>query len=265
MKILILPDIHGRTFWKKPCENPKEFDLIIFLGDYLDPYESIDGITKEEAYNNFKEILEFINTNSNVIPLIGNHDWHYFVNLDVCRMDKAREHDIEKLFKNNISKFKLTYTVEFKDIKYLFSHAGITNNWLNDVANLAKYEVSEWKPLPGSDFDIDKDYLWIEALSKINETYDFSLLEKCLQQYDNSFYSCPISMISRERGGWYPYGSCIWADIREHLSNEKVKDFYQIFGHTYAKNSIIEENFAMLDSGNSSYILDENKNIIRYE
>ena len=51
MKILILPDIHGRTFWKKPCENPKEFDLIIFLGDYLDPYESIDGITKEEAYN----------------------------------------------------------------------------------------------------------------------------------------------------------------------------------------------------------------------
>ena len=25
-KILVLPDIHGRTFWKKPCENLSTYD-----------------------------------------------------------------------------------------------------------------------------------------------------------------------------------------------------------------------------------------------
>ena len=34
--ILIIPDIHGRTFWKECIKC--ECDEIIFLGDYLDPY-----------------------------------------------------------------------------------------------------------------------------------------------------------------------------------------------------------------------------------
>ena len=40
--ILIIPDIHGRTFWKE-CIKCREYDEIIFLGDYLDPY-SFEGI-----------------------------------------------------------------------------------------------------------------------------------------------------------------------------------------------------------------------------
>ena len=35
-KILIIPDLHGRTFWKEPCYNWE--GKIIFLGDYHDPY-----------------------------------------------------------------------------------------------------------------------------------------------------------------------------------------------------------------------------------
>lgn len=37
-KLLILPDIHGRVFWKEPCQNIEDYDKVIFLGDYLDPY-----------------------------------------------------------------------------------------------------------------------------------------------------------------------------------------------------------------------------------
>ena len=36
-KILIVPDIHGETFWKEPVQKyMDQIDRIIFLGDYLD-------------------------------------------------------------------------------------------------------------------------------------------------------------------------------------------------------------------------------------
>ena len=52
--ILIIPDIHGRDFWKKAVDS-KGYDKIIFLGDYTDPYD-FEGITEETAVENFKYI-----------------------------------------------------------------------------------------------------------------------------------------------------------------------------------------------------------------
>ena len=38
-RILVIPDVHGRTFWKEPvCKLIESVDKVIFLGDYLDPY-----------------------------------------------------------------------------------------------------------------------------------------------------------------------------------------------------------------------------------
>ena len=39
MKILVLPDIHGRKFWEEPCKHIEDYDKIVFLGDYMDPYD----------------------------------------------------------------------------------------------------------------------------------------------------------------------------------------------------------------------------------
>ena len=39
MKILVIPDVHGRKFWRKAiADNVNQVEKIIFLGDYLDPY-----------------------------------------------------------------------------------------------------------------------------------------------------------------------------------------------------------------------------------
>ena len=61
MKTLIIPDVHGRIFWKTPAEeflkNNSE-RKIVFLGDYLDPYKG-EGISQERAINNFSDIIEF--------------------------------------------------------------------------------------------------------------------------------------------------------------------------------------------------------------
>ena len=68
--ILIIPDVHGRTFWKEPVKN-EEFDHIVFLGDYLDPYPQ-EGITQRQAFENFKEPLNNTLINDAKIELIGN-------------------------------------------------------------------------------------------------------------------------------------------------------------------------------------------------
>ena len=56
MKILIVPDVHGRIFWRRAKELVKSYQKIIFLGDYLDPY-SYEGITPDMAFEEFKEII----------------------------------------------------------------------------------------------------------------------------------------------------------------------------------------------------------------
>jgi hypothetical protein len=75
-KILIIPDLHGRGFWKEPCNNWK--DKIIFLGDYHDPYgEYVDGEPdKAISLANLKELAAFVENRrytSDVICLLGNH------------------------------------------------------------------------------------------------------------------------------------------------------------------------------------------------
>lgn len=277
IEVLIIPDVHGRTFWKDAIAKfPKEeFPnlQIIFLGDYLDPYTGYEPITKEQAFENFQEIIDLKYEDPRVTLLIGNHDWHYFVNLDTCRMDHAREKDIEILFTRNMPIFRLHKIIELDGCKYLFTHAGISQNWLNNIASMAKDEFNKWDPGTLSPTNIVdnqtiQDYKWIKAMSHINETFDFELLEQALHQFDNSFYTCSISMISRDRGGWFPYGSLIWADVHEHLYNEDLKGFYQIFGHTMTypsgqKDYAISPRghcWAMLDAS-QAFVLDTEGNI----
>ena len=71
--IAIISDVHGRQFWKDVIPRKDEFEKIIFLGDYLDPY-GFEGISNLNALDNFKEILEFKKENiDKVVLLIGNH------------------------------------------------------------------------------------------------------------------------------------------------------------------------------------------------
>ena len=74
--IIVCGDSHADPFWKNGLNyfysHPE--CKFIFLGDYLDPYTYHEGITHEQAYVNFKEILEFARANPlRVILLYGNH------------------------------------------------------------------------------------------------------------------------------------------------------------------------------------------------
>jgi hypothetical protein len=235
-KILICPDVHGRKFWHKAEEIINEVDKVVFLGDYLDPYKH-EGVTFEDALEEFKQILNFKTKYSDkVVLLVGNHDLHYwpqYKNIWGCRRDNVNFDDISYLFINNINLFQISYKID----KYLFTHAGVQQGWLDTINGKKKVRIA-------TAFKLDKEY----SIDNLND-----LLYDC----HNALW-----MISEERGGRDLYGSCIWADIHEHLSyfEPPIPNIYQVFGHTMSYPDIykeyIDSNFAMLDSQHC-YLLDD--------
>lgn len=230
-KVLIVPDVHGREFWKDPVKNSlSNVDKIVFLGDYLDPYpqEGIDFLT---ALKNFEEIIKLKKSNSDkVILLYGNHDCHYCDYLSdsifpCSRFEERFYNRVSNIFKNNKDLFQFFY----KEGKYLFSHAGISKEWIRKYCNCTLSEL----------------------LNNESKAY-------------NSLW-----VVSRIRGGWENFGSCVWSDLRD-FSNE-IEGTYQIFGHTQLHKEFFgplfsnEENFACLDC-RKCFLLDiEDQIIIEYE
>ena len=82
----------------------------------------------------------------------------------------------------------------------------------------------------------------------------------------NTHYIKAISNISRYRGGDMYYGSCEWADLREHIDTNasvtriipKGEDgIYQVFGHTQLRVPLITDKWACLDC-RKAFIVDTN-------
>lgn len=232
--ILIVPDVHGRKFWKEPCSNVEKYDKIIFLGDYLDPYVWIEDITKEDAIDNFKEIISFARENKDkVVLLLGNHcmpyiNEYFFINANGGRHDRENHDAIEKLYKDNIDLFSLAYERDINGKKYLFSHAGVCKSW-----------YTKYKELIGE--------LTAENLNNI------------LKSEEGIKTLCDIGI---SRWGGDSVGSIVWADYKDHnFNSEKFDDIYQIFGHTQQKSEpIIKKRYACLDV-RKCFELDDEGNI----
>lgn len=233
MKIIVVPDVHGRTFWRKTIELIDEVDKVIFLGDYLDPYPDIDGIFPHEALKEFKDILEFKESYPDkVILLLGNHDVGYFPEmLDsyACRRWEKSKEEISNLFMDNLDLFQLVHIEE----DCVFSHAGVQQGWI--------------------DFIKDDKFLenWKINNKEFFKTLNLENLNKLLLLYEDRIKV--LWQPSRERGGRFHYGSCIWTDIHEHLSyfRDPLPNYYQIFAHSLYYPQLWEyykdDNIAMLD------------------
>ena len=110
---IVIPDVHGRIFWKTVFERYPQEEFpnipIIFLGDYVDPYD-FEGIDKEFAIDNFKEIIDIAKKDKRVHLLIGNHDMHYWYDAPYkCRVDKKNYNIIKDIFLQNFTLFNIAY------------------------------------------------------------------------------------------------------------------------------------------------------------
>lgn len=207
-KILIVPDVHGRSFWHKAEELVNDVDKIVFLGDYLDPYEH-EGITFDMALEEFEKILEFKDKyNDKVILLIGNHDCHYISTsfMDCSRLNYLKRQDIHELYMKHIDKFSLVWECD----KWLFSHAGVHQEWME----LYKFTIDDLK--------------------------DFKTFR------EENFPS--LACLSFYRGGYHRIGSCVWADIRESLNHKLLEGYHHIVGHTQLEaNPYKDRNITCVD------------------
>ena len=124
MKLLIIPDVHGRDFWIEPCSHIDEFDKVIFLGDYHDPYTY--EVSKEASRHRLRdELVPFVlNHKDKVICLFGNHDGNYLVGRMADRMDDYHKDEIKGYLE------ALNVKLIHREGKYLFSHSGILPTWL---------------------------------------------------------------------------------------------------------------------------------------
>ena len=220
-KILIVPDVHGRTFWHQAKELVDRVDQIVFLGDYLDPYPH-EGISFDEAFEEFNEILEFKKEYPDLVTLlVGNHDMHYIIDefMNCSRRNMEMQDQLHELYNSNLDLLKLIHT----EGDWLFSHAGVYKNWM--------------------------------------DKYEFTLDDLNLQTFLNSHWPA-LEDLSWYRGGDNSVGSCIWADIRESVNYGLIPNYKQVVGHTQLNEKpYISDKIACLDV-RRCFILDTETNEI---
>ena len=128
MRIICFGDIHGRNVWKEVIDKEVyNTDLFIFLGDY---FTSREGISEEDQFSNFKEIVFYKEMYSEKIILLrGNHDMeacgYYWAE---CRPKYwgFEVSDNKEWFLENTQ-----WLVQIDNM--VFSHAGITQRWYEDM------------------------------------------------------------------------------------------------------------------------------------
>lgn len=201
MKIVTIGDTHGRTAWKIIVKrNPGAH--FIFTGDYLDAYKA-EKIEEEEAIDNFEEIIEFKKSNPDkVILLIGNHDAQYLFppNFGCSVRSKKYFWEIADIFMAN----KNLFDFAFQKSNYLWTHAGVSNEWFFDVK---------------------------ELLNSFGLKPDLSNLGTVLNKIGKDSRARTIyTYVSHYRGGLDLNGSPIWADTTE-LYRDSLDGFHQIVGH----------------------------------
>ena len=150
-KTLVLGDTHGRPHWKDIVVNEQP-DRVIFIGDYFDSY---NDYTAAEQMSNFEQIINFKlireSVQSEVIMLIGNHDYHYM--RGVTEHYSGYQHGaapaIQQLLYENKNHMQMAYGMN----GFIFTHAGVSMNWLkihgyDNETNLIDWINDMWKYKP---------------------------------------------------------------------------------------------------------------------
>ncbi len=239
-KYILVPDVHGRTFWKDILPFVDECEKIVFLGDYHDPYDD-EGITEADSLLNFKKIINFVNEHKDkVVMLLGNHDLSYYNrtgddywDVHANRMDVSNYKEIRSIFTENSGLFSIIHKIEIPEEHrvFLLSHAGVHPLWITDNKLIDGFNQTT------------------------NASVIYSTITELFNEADRKFrYNlCDIGFT---RGGYNDVGSMVWADCHEYMFN-KSTPYTQIFGHTQVKEPVITGENIGIDCHKCFYIDEE--------
>jgi hypothetical protein len=123
IKTISIGDLHGSRSWS--IINPKDYDRIIFVGDYVDSFTE----TSTNILDNLLNIIQFKEDNNDkVILLWGNHDIQYSLGYDKHGCSGYRPEmkaDLYEVFKQKKHLFQMAYQIN----DTLWTHAGIHQGW----------------------------------------------------------------------------------------------------------------------------------------
>lgn len=232
--IIIIPDVHGREFWRKALATWKDNETVIFLGDYLDPYEN-EWIYWSDAYKGLLDIIALKRENPDrVFLLLGNHDLHYMYSaLKGSRFNEYQEDKIRMTFENNIDCFQMATECEIAQRRFLFTHAGLNRVWVEKYSDI----FGPVKQITADTFN---------------------------QQMFKDEFITALADVSSWRGGSDKAGSMIWADVDElEWEGARMPDVTQVFGHTIQAKGpkVFEDSIYCLDC-KKAFVLNESAQII---
>lgn len=165
-KHLVLGDIHGRTIWRD-IVNLEKPDKIIFLGDYVTTHEDI---SPEQQLANLEDILQYKEDRGEAVILLrGNHC------LDCLGYSWAECYPTEPKVKEVMavdplkSRFlNLTQWVYIdEELKTVFSHAGISQRWMDDTGIKSIYDINNF--VPSELFGFTPDSRWDNNGSSVTQ------------------------------------------------------------------------------------------------
>lgn len=222
--MIIIPDIHGRGFWKEPVYENLGKEHIVFLGDYLDPYDD-EQIAPWEVFPQFKEIVALKEMHPcSITLLLGNHDIHYLTEKGRGgRYDYIRGAQIKHFLIEHTDSFQLANTTDSAGKKFLFSHAGILSGWMEH----------------------NKEYLDDATPDTIGQVLNDMWADRsCWPVLFSLLADVPYS-----RWGRAPFGSPTWSDVDDMSTDTpELPGYYQIVGHSQQESEpVITEFFACLD------------------
>lgn len=195
-KVLVIPDTHSRDFWKEAKNIINNYEYVVFLGDYVDPYPEEFKLThkqlREKTLSDFKEIIAFAKQHqSKVILLDGNHLLHYVnPNYKCTRFDHNLHHSIAQLYNDNNKLFNRCYVID--DV--LFTHAGVTLEWCDsqedpkDIINKSSFK----KLMSCSSFRGGLDNYSGPEWLDVREIEYLTLPEKYFQVFGHTLCEYPI-------------------------------------------------------------------------
>ena len=215
-ELIIIPDVHGREFWKAAIPFIEAGSPAVFLGDYTDPYSS-EGIGNGDAVKNLSDIIDVTRAHKGMVSLlVGNHDLSYFGmkiglwSVSADRYCKRCAKQWHRLFVDNADLFSVCKLFRIRGRRFLLSHAGIHPEWVNGLSLFDQVDQNDLQALA----------------SKMDELFECSLHSTVRTDFMEA-----LSVVGYMRGGVAPAGSPVWADCHEYV-DVTYAGVKQIFGHT---------------------------------
>lgn len=176
MKILVLGDIHGRSIYKDIIKKESP-DQVIFLGDFASSHENI---SPNKQIEEFDWAIDYKKAHPNTIILRGNHDCEAMGYYWAKCYPKAGGYDMwaerKQIWLDNTQWIYID-----EDLKTIFSHAGVSQIWMDDSRIKSIYDINKLEPselfgfIPESSFDtygnsVTQPPTWIrpQSLCKCN-------------------------------------------------------------------------------------------------